>query len=73
MSPPGLSPFDMKKLWKDVYEGDGKENLSLCTRMALVEEKVEGSNKNLSRLFWTSLSTLAAVLVDLVARGLFKF
>lgn len=66
---PSLLQADVTKLKKDMYEGNGPNDLSITTRMALVEEKVDKIDKTLSKLFWTCFSTLVVVLGDVLFKG----
>jgi hypothetical protein len=67
---------DVRKLWKDVYEGEGQNDLSVITRLTVLEENmddvkkaVDKNNKALNRLFWISLGTLVTIIADLIVKG----
>jgi hypothetical protein len=42
----GVGDWRIDKLYADMYEGDGKENQSMTTRMALMESYQEESKRN---------------------------
>lgn len=53
---------DVDKLNTDVYVGDGPENLSITTRLALLEDGMQKFDK----LFWAVIIMLIAIVGDLI-------
>jgi hypothetical protein len=60
----------VRRLEKDMYHGNG--NPGITVRMASVEDIVHRTNKNLSRIVWLLLSTVLAVIVDIVMQNIKK-
>lgn len=58
----------VKKLEVDVWIGDGKENPSITTRLSLLEEIVGKIDDRLTKLGWLGISTLFAVLGEIVTK-----
>lgn len=57
---------DQRKLTKlhiDMYEGDGKENPSMTTRM----DAVEKATATIGKLFWVVLGLAVTVLGDIIS------
>lgn len=50
----------VSKMYVDMYEGQGRENPPITSRLALLEESVDKINSNLSRMVWLLLSILGA-------------
>ena len=55
----------LNKIYVDLYEGQGKDNPSMTSRLALLEDALEKLNSNLNRLVWLVLSVLLAGLVNI--------
>jgi len=60
------------KLYTDVYVGDGQNNPSVTTRLFSLEENLESLQKNISKLIWLVVATLAGVVGELIMKGLGK-
>jgi hypothetical protein len=58
----------LDKLYTDFYYGGGKDNPSMTTRMALMEDIVTKINKNLAKIVWLALATALAVVVDIFVK-----
>ena len=56
----------LDKLEMDVYFGNGVQNLSITTRLSLLEDAMDKLNNNLSKLVWLLLATLATGVVSVV-------
>lgn len=50
----------VSKMYVDMYEGQGRENPPITSRLALLEESVDKINSNLSKMVWLLLSILGA-------------
>jgi hypothetical protein len=58
------------KLETDMYHGDGKENPSMTTRMALVEDRLEKLSYILGKLTWVLVAAIFAIIGQVVLRML---
>lgn len=67
------SPEDkVEKMYTDMYVGEGKDNPSMTTRMAMVEDKTERLAKNLNKALWLAVSTLLGLGGEIVLRFVVK-
>ena len=62
----------LAKLYEDMYEGHGKENPAVVTRLSVLEEIVEKIDRNLNKMLWLVLGTFASGLVSLILRAFGK-
>ena len=60
------------KLDRVIFEGDGKQNPSIMTRLTLTEEAVERISRNSSKLLWIGVATLAGVFGTFLMHALGK-
>ena len=58
----------LAKLYYDVYEGDGKDNPSMTSRMALLENIVKSIQSNFSQMKYIMLAALLTMICDIVVR-----
>jgi hypothetical protein len=48
-----------------MYVGDGKENPSVATRLALLEDVVSKLSKNSSRIVWLLVGLVITLIIDI--------
>lgn len=60
------------KVYRDMYEGNGKDNPSMTTRMSDAEKAIERFTSNSTRAFWMGVGTLGSVLTLLIAHFIGK-
>ncbi len=58
------------KMYEDMYEGRGKDNPSMTTRMTMVEDKQERMSKNINKALWLAVTTLLAIIGEIVKTSL---
>lgn len=68
----------LQKLFEDMYYGDGQNNLSMTTRMTIMENSVKSINKSFDKLesaifklFLASLTTALSVIASIILRYVF--
>lgn len=65
---------DVNKLYTDVYIGSGKDNFSITTRLAMLENKTEELGKFIYKLGWivfsTALTVVGAIIGELILRSM---
>lgn len=74
------SPEDkVEKMYTDMYVGEGKDNPSMTTRMAMVEDKVDRvedkidrQGKNVNKALWLVVATLLGLGGEIVLRFVVK-
>ena len=54
------------KIYVDMYEGNGKDNPSITTRLSMVEDKIERMSRNLNKGLWLLGGTLLGLLAEIV-------
>ena len=54
------------KIYRDMYEGDGKENPPMTTRMAILEDKIERMSANLNKLVFVALAGAGVAAWDII-------
>jgi len=65
-----LDKANLRKLYRDMYEGEGKENPSMTVRLALVEEVLEKMSSNLNKLVYAVIGTVLAIAGQIILRFL---
>jgi hypothetical protein len=50
------------KIFADMYLGDGVKNPSITTRLAMLEDSQEKTNKNLNKAIWLVIGTALMVI-----------
>jgi hypothetical protein len=70
MQESGWMVTGLKKLLRDVYEGDGKNNPSITARLALLEEQLEKISNALTKITWLIVGTAFIVIGDLLVSHL---
>lgn len=58
----------VEKMYTDMYVGDGKDNPSMTTRMAMVEDKTDRVSKALTKALWLAVATLLSVAGEFLFR-----
>lgn len=58
----------VEKLYEDMYVGDGKNNPSMTNRMALVEEKVDKIESNLTWITRLMIASVIATVLEIIAQ-----
>lgn len=56
----------VEQLFTDMYIGKDKDNPSVTTRLALMEDSVQKMTARDQKFFWLLIATLAGVLANLV-------
>lgn len=62
----------VEKMYVDFYQGEGKDNPSITTRMAMVEDRTERLERNLTKALWLAVATLLTVGGELLLRFVVK-
>jgi hypothetical protein len=66
LDPESIDKFN--KMYVDMYLGEGKDNPSMTTRMAMVEDQMDRLEKNLNKALWLAVSTLLGLGGEIVVR-----
>jgi len=62
---------DKKKihmLHTDMYIGNGPHNLSVTTRLAMVEDNIERIGRNINKALWLAAATLVGTLAEIALK-----
>jgi hypothetical protein len=62
----------VEKLFVDMYYGEGKDNPSITTRLAMTEDKIERLGRNINKALWLVVGTLLTVIGEAVLRHVVK-
>jgi hypothetical protein len=60
----------VNKMYEDMYIGRGKLDPPMTVRLSDLEAITKSINSNLSKLAWLGISTLAAVVGEIILRAL---
>lgn len=59
---------DVHKIHVDLYEGRGKNDPSITSRLAMVEDCIARISTNLSKITWIVIGILGAIVTDIVSK-----
>lgn len=68
----GLEPEEKRqhrKMYQDMYEGDGQDNPSITARLLKLEDFMDKVQANMSKGFWVLVTTLVGVILNLVVQA----
>lgn len=64
--------YKLNKVYTDVLIGGGRDNPSVITRLALIEDSIARTNNNLNKLVYLVIGTILTVIGEIVVKVLFK-